>query len=419
MEHLSALAYRIAGGEFLWIPRMFSSLFWTLGGLALFALMRGFLGIDEALIGLLYYLFDPFGLLAGRTFQPDPLMTSLIILSWLCFMRWRDENTYLWAAAAGLSAGAAIFVKSTAVFFLFFGFVVAILWKKNLKDSFMNPQVWLIGLLAVLPGLLYHIYGFFISGELQGQFSGRLFNPTLWNQADFYLSWLDTTGKVLGHVIILAAALLGLYLVNSRLLIFLLGTWLGFVVYGFAVSYYVTTHSYYLLPVIPLAAISLGAVGGWITRWLVRRSERMIWLVRIGMASILILGMLGGAYLYSQEDYRHEPNYYQTVASFVSPESRIIALSQDYGFRLAYFGWRYVNPWQGLDKLLDGTTELIARQSDSKGFTSAIEKYDFFIITRMGDFREDNLLSRQLVDHYPVFQEGGGYRIYDLRERLE
>ncbi len=418
LENITALTYLVVGGEYLWIARIYSSLFWTLGGLVLYSLLR-FLGFgDGAVIGLLYYLFDPFALLAGRTFQPDPLMTAAIICAWLSFLKWGKYHTTPWAWAAGLSAGAAILIKSTAFFFIFFGIAAVLLTGRRFRDLVKDGQVWLIGILAALPALLYHVYGFFISGELRGQLSGRLFNPALWDQTDFYLGWLNTTGKVLGHEIILVLSLLGLALVRNKIArTYLWGTWLGFVVYGFAVSYYVTTHSYYLLPTIPLAAVGLGASGEWLVDRLGK--PRLLWLARAGVGAALLLGVATGYYLYGREDFRHEPAYYQKVASFVTPDDSVIALSQDYGFRLAYFGWINVQPWQGFDKLTPEGYDLSSPEGYSKAFTAAMEEFDYFIITRMKDFRQDDLLSEELDNHYTLFKEGGGYRIYDLGERWE
>ena len=40
VEHLAAISYQIAGAEELWLPRLFSILFWLMGGLGLFGLAR-------------------------------------------------------------------------------------------------------------------------------------------------------------------------------------------------------------------------------------------------------------------------------------------------------------------------------------------------------------------------------------------
>jgi hypothetical protein len=104
----------------------------------------------------------------------------------------------------------------------------------------------------------------------------------------------------------------------------------------------------------------------------------------------------------------------------VSPADRVIALSQDYGFRLAYYGWIVVQPYQGIEKFVyDPAWDMDTSGNDSRLFAAMMSKYDVFIITRMQDFREDPFLSQELNTHYRVLQEGGGYRIYDLRERLD
>jgi len=417
-ETLIAFVYLIVGGEYVWIARIFSSLFWTLGGLALYSLTKEMVSDAGAVIALIFYLFTPFGLLASRTFQPDPMMTAAIILSWLSFYRWSTTRTWKGALIAGLAAGGTILIKPTSVFFLFFGMAVVVITEYKLRYIFKDLQIWLIGALSAAPAVLYNLYGYFISGNLRGQFKGRLFNPKLWGDLAFYSDWLRTTNEVLGHRVIFIAALLGLILIRKKTSRGLLvGTWIGFGVFGFAVSYYVTTHSYYLLPIIPLAAISIGAVADWVFTWLVKIKLRgLIW---AGTLAVVILGVGLGYYTYQRKDFRHEPGYYFKVASYVSPDDKIIALSQDYGFRLAYYGWINLQNWTRLERLIPPGEKITEQDSYSSRFETVMEKYDFFIITRMKDFREQPDLRNELTDHYPVLVESGGFMIFDLRERLD
>jgi len=418
LENLVAFTYLIVGGEYVWIARIFSSLFWTFGGLALYALTREIVSEDGAVVALIYYLFVPFGLLASRTFQPDPLMTATIVFAWLSLFRWGKARSWNWAWITGLTAGAAILIKSTAIFFLAFSMAGFVFSEFKLRDLIKDLQIWLIVILSTLPAILYHLYGFFVSGALQGQLQGRLFNSRLWNDPGFYTQWLNTSTKVLGHLLILVVALLGVFLIKKggpRW--FLITSWLGFLVYGFAVSYYVTTHSYYLLPIIPLAAITIGAAADWLLIRLIKIKLRG--LVRAGTLAVLILGVALGYFIYQAEDFRHEPDYYYKVASYVSPDKSIIALSQDYGFRLAYYGWINVQPWSQLENLLPPGEKITEQNPYSSRFLDAMENFDFFIITRMKDYKQQTDLKNELVDHYPVLKEGGGYMIYDLRERLD
>jgi hypothetical protein len=276
----------------------------------------------------------------------------------------------------------------------------------------------LIAILSGAPAVIYHLFGYFISGEMQGQLRGRLFNASLWLDPGFYFGWLATTSKVLGHYLFILIALIGLILVRSKVWRrFLIGSWLGFVVYGFAVSYYVTTHSYYLLPLIPLAAISIGSVGDRLFSPM-RKNRLGAW-ITAGEIAVLVLGISLGNFIYRSEDFRHEPGYYAKVASFVSADNSIIALSQDYGFRLAYYGLINVQPWTGLEKNLLPGQGVEDQDSYSDNFSAAMEEYDFFIITRMKEFRKQTELKTELREHYPVLVEGGGYLIFDLSERME
>jgi len=295
------------------------------------------------------------------------------------------------------------------------GFVLA---EFKLRNLLQDLQVWLIAGCSALPAILYNLYGFFISGGLRGQLQGRLFNSQLWNDPDFYIQWFNTSAKVLGHGLVLALALLGILLIHKiSTRWFLAASWLGFLVYGFGLSYYVTTHSYYLLPLIPLAAITIGAALDRVLTGLFKNKLRG--LVLAGLITTLILGTALGNYIYRVEDFRHEPEYYLKVASYVSPESSIIALSQDYGFRLAYYGWINVQPWSNLENLLPPGEKITELEPYSSRFGEMMENFDYFIITRMNDFRQQADLQRELTDHYLVLAEGGGYLIFDLRERVD
>ena len=53
LEWVTAFAYRITGGEHLWIPRLFSICFWMTGGLAVFGLARALSGPAGATLATL------------------------------------------------------------------------------------------------------------------------------------------------------------------------------------------------------------------------------------------------------------------------------------------------------------------------------------------------------------------------------
>jgi len=417
IESITAATYRLVGEEIVWIARIYSSLFWVLAGLALYSLTRGMVSDDAGVIALIYYLFAPFGLVVSRTFQPDPLMTAMIVTAWMAFFHWYRSSSWKWAIISGITAGAAMYIKSTSVFFLLFGMAFVVLSRKKIISTLKDIQVWVIILLSGIPVLAYHIYGIFISGVLESQLKGRFF-PQMWSDPKFYLQWKNAISNVTGHFIILLIGLVGLFfLKKNRDRLFLVGIWVGYILYGLGFSYHITTHYYYTLPAIPLLAVTLGSASDRIITWF--RQKNLAPLIWSGVVILIITGMGGGYWLLTKDDYRHEPPYYQKVANFVSPEDKVVALSQDYSYRLGYFGWRSVIPWRGSEdlqyiELKDATIDPFAER-----FSRFSSDFDYFIITNLDEFKRQEDLFNELNDHYLVFVEGGGYIIFDLHERLD
>src|SRR5215212_8248100 len=117
-EQLVAFTYRFTG-EQLWVARIYSSLFWLIGGVFLFKLAREFVSFEGAFVAVTYYLIFPYAIIGSRSFQPDPLMLMLVLTFWWLFARWcnltstpsSERRGELWinAILAGLFGGLAIF----------------------------------------------------------------------------------------------------------------------------------------------------------------------------------------------------------------------------------------------------------------------------------------------------------------------
>ena len=259
LETLTARTYFWVGGEKLWVARLYSILFWMVGGLFLFRLNRKVNQTDGGVIALAYFLILPFGALASRSFQPDPLMTMLIILTWWGMLRWQAAPTWKNAVLAGLLGGIAILVKTTAVFFVGGAWVGLVLAGPGLKKAVRDRKVWIMGFLTILPYLLYFVYGVFISGALASQFEGRFF-PNLWIDPVFYLQWNTMIASTAGFEWFWLA-LLCTFLIRGRAERGLfLGAWVGYFLYGMTFAYHISTHDYYQLPLLPLVA---DGPGGW------------------------------------------------------------------------------------------------------------------------------------------------------------
>ncbi|MCJ7660443.1 MAG: glycosyltransferase family 39 protein, partial [Anaerolineales bacterium] len=134
-EASAALIYRVLGTDDVWVARILASIFWLIGGVALYFLARDMTSPDGGVIAAAYYMFIPFGVIASRSFQPDPLMVMFILLALWAIFRWYQQPSWKTAILAGVLAGAALFVKAVALFFILVPFAALLLIGKGFKKT--------------------------------------------------------------------------------------------------------------------------------------------------------------------------------------------------------------------------------------------------------------------------------------------
>ncbi|MEW6031095.1 MAG: ArnT family glycosyltransferase [Chloroflexota bacterium] len=443
IERLVAFTWRFTGDE-LWVARVYSIAFWLIGGIFLYLLARDLFSPDGALFAAAFYLFLPYGIYASRSFQPDPLMVTLILGFWWAIVRWAEEisprrregredalalrevdspsrssrlrgSNWLWVILASLFGGLAIFIKLSAAFFVIGGALGAALGRFNLREIFRNPQVYAMAILGALPGAAWVIYGI-SSGFLGQQFGGR-FIPSLLVSPSYYLGWLQMIGNVLGPLTI-ALALLGLFFVRekkTRALSF--GLWGAYFAFGFFFNYHISTHDYYSLPLIPIAALSLTPLAELGLAHLTESTSGSR-VKRTLAASVLTLGLFAVVWnargVLKSVDYRPEADMWAEIGETLGHPAPVAALTQDYGARLAYWGWETAVNWPRSSDF---------EYSELRGGGSDYEKRlgqlagKFFLVTDFDDLKRQPQLEEYLLQ-FPVFAEGEGYIIYDLRKGL-
>ena len=412
-ERLVAFTYRFTG-EKLWIARIYSSLFWLIGGIFLFLLVRNLVSFDAAIFSTAYYLLFPYAIIASRSFQPDPLMVMLILAFWWMFFRWMQFPSWINTLLAGLLGGLAIFIKFSAVFFVIGAALGLALVRYTLRDLLRNRQVWAIAILGALPGTIYLIYGLFIEGGLGNQFSGR-FIPALLISPLNYIQWMTKVDMATGGIFVMLA-LLGFFLTTDKhLRSFMIGLWGAYLVYSFFFNYLVASHDYYHLPLIPIVAVSLSPLGGW---FFARLTESTVqgW-QRTAAYSILMLGMVMVVWNVRNQmkavDYRHDAGMWAEVGAKAG-SLRIVALTQDYGSRLEYWGWQIANTWPSLGEMSHSQLRGGKIDSFDEMFADYTAKRDLFLVTDFNEFKAQTQL-REKLSSYPVFAQGDGYSLYRLR----
>lgn len=424
IERLTVFTWKFTG-EQLWVARIYSSLFWLLGGIFIYLLARDLFSKDSALFTTAFYLLLPYGVFASRSFQPDPLMVALIVGFWWVVNRWANSlspnshpatnDSLKFVIIASLLGGLAIFVKLSAAFFVIGGALGATLGRASLRDLIRNRQVWAMVILGILPGAAWVVYGL-ARGFLGQQFGGR-FMPELFLSPSFYLGWAQMIGNVLG-LFTFALALLGLLLVNNKpVRVFLLGLWGAYFTFAIFFDYHISTHDYYSMPLIPIAALALTPLADAVFARLVERIGNP--LHKILAASILTLGLF--AVLWTSRvalkstDYRPQAAFWNQIGETVRGY-RVVALTQEYGLPLAYWGWTGAANWPDSTDI-----EYHALRGGDASFEKSFERLtknkDLFLVTDFTDLKRQPDLQVRLST-FAIFAEGDDYIIYDLQNTL-
>jgi 4-amino-4-deoxy-L-arabinose transferase-like glycosyltransferase len=417
LEVLAVGVYHLIGSEQLWVARAISSVFWVLGGAAVLLFGREIGALYGGALAAVYFLFLPYGMVASRTFQPDPLMVALIAGSFWAAARWHTRPSLRSAVLLGLLAGAAVFVKTVAVFILGGALIGLVLASKGLRQALRDRQVWIIGSLAVLPTGIYYLYGLFINGFLRQQMNLRFF-PEMWRDPAFYIRWVEMSTDIAGFSITLAA-LVGVFLLRDRALRGLaLGAWLGYAAYSFTFPFHTITHDYYQLPLIPIVAMTIVPVAGLLFAAVESRENRRT--IQAVLALVVLAAVLFKAWdtrvILAREDFRIAETEWARFQDIIPPGKKVVAITKAYGMPLAYYGWVNASIW-----LNDSDAELRALAGQSQEMIqnkrlNQLEGKDLFLITNFSEFERQEGLSEFLYSSYEVFEEGSGYLIFDLNQ---
>jgi len=417
---LVALTYLIIGGEYVWVGRIYSSLFWIAGGIVLFLLARRMVSARAAAVSLGFYLLLPFATYASRSFQVDPLMVLCIISTAYAFYRWGEEQTWKRAILAGLLAGLTILVKVTAALPLIGLAVGVALSQVGFRRALKSPKVWVILLLAALPGVLYYFIG--ISSRAASYFSfwnlslaRKLLDPS------YYVRWLSFLHGVV-DLTIFFIALGGMLIAPPKARALLAGMWIGYFIYGLFFPFQILTHDYYHLMLMPILALSLAPVADLVLDRLDKQG--FIWR---GIAAAALLfcvvypAWVGRSAIYvAGNNYRREPPIWAKIGQVLPRDGNVIALTHDYGYRLAYYGWRMPNAlWPtGADFDLNAARGL-AQQDFQFMFADRIKGMRYFLVTLGSELESQAALKDMLYNHYTLIAEGDGYVIFDLEKPKE
>jgi hypothetical protein len=417
LENIVAFTYRFTG-ENLWAARVYSSLFWLIGAIFLFLLARDLVSTDGAVITLAYFLLFPYVVIASRSFQPDPMMVTLVIIFWWMVNRWAKTESWVFALLAGLFGGLAIFIKFYAAFFVIGAALGAVLSRFTLKDLIRKPQVWAMAVLGIIPAAGYLFYGIVLNGFLGQQFGGRFIPALLLSPAN-YVQWAMKADLAAGGIAIMLGLLSPFFVKERRARFFIYGLWIAYILYGLFFDYHIATHDYYQLPFIPVVALSLAPIADWILSQLANVTTKQ-WM-RFAAFGILLYGAAGTTWDIRNQmksvDYRPQAAMWALIGDTLNHGGGVVALTQDYGARLEYFGWQSAAIWPNSGDI-DYHDERGASFAFDKTYNSLTKNKNFFLVTDFDELNRQPQLKEKLAG-FSVFAQGDGYIIYDLNSPVK
>lgn len=416
MERLAAFGYSLAGSVQLWIPRLLSILFWLIGGVAIYLLGRDLTDRNGGVAAAVFYLALRYGVIASRSFQPDPLLVAAIAWALWAILQWMRNPTWKWTVLAGLLGGLAIYIKSTAVFFIAGAWLGVILFSVGIGKAVRNLRVWTAAGLTVLPYAAYHLYGTLGIHMLESQFGLRFF-PKMWIDPVFYLQWKNMLDSVIGLPWIIIG-LVGIFLIRDKTARSLLaGAFAGYFVYALLFSNYTATHDYYQLPLIPLVGLGIGASFSLAIDHL--RGPRWIGnALMIGALVVFAVSDLWGARtVLKKSDYSRQVALAEQIGHLFTTQDQVVSLAPDYSYPIRYWGWVNATNW-----ISTGDIALRAMAGQTVDlrtvFADQTQGKDYFLVMDFDELDRQPEVKQLLENGYVLVDKTNDYALYDLHQPL-
>ncbi|OGO25058.1 MAG: hypothetical protein A2W33_07635 [Chloroflexi bacterium RBG_16_52_11] len=421
MERLTSYIYRIAGSEPYWIPRTLSILFWLIGGGILYLIAKKIMDGSAALFSTVFYLFLPFAVVASRSFQPDPLMIMLLLASLYAILQYTKLPSLGRLVVVIVLSAFAIYIKPISLFVIYSVFVMIAVYQQGIKRSLTDPRLLSFLVLTFLPTATFYFYGILVTGTLREQ-ARSSFLPQLLIDPFYWKGWLNNIHQVVGLASFIGA-LLGVMLFRRGLpRVFMMGLWVGYVLFCLVFNYHIATHDYYHLQLVPIVALSLGPMAGVVYVRLKELNPDWHWRVALWtiMFLALVLALNTARTQLSDNTFGAKVKIAEEIGERVHHSTNTVYLASDYGLSLEYHGELSGEPWPLISDLewerLAGITVMDAEQRFDHLFVEDLP--DYFIIVDQYEFDQQRDLIVFLTRNYPVMSNSEHYIIFDLQRKL-
>jgi 4-amino-4-deoxy-L-arabinose transferase-like glycosyltransferase len=404
MEWLACRAYLALGHENIAIPRTMAALAWVAGAIPLWSIAARIASPSGAALAAAIYLFLPYGIVATRNFQPDPLMTLASLCAIAALLRYHERPQRGRFLTAALLVGVAGLIKPMSVF-LTMPAIAAVAWTARSGPSGIQPLALAVAGL-VLP-VLYYGYSAMAGSLVRDQMRMR-FEPHLIATAFFWqgLARMASRAETLPLLALTGvAAIAGANRVARCLLAALLG---GYLAFAIVFTYHVPTHDYYHLPYIAVVAIGAAVM-------FARFESRIPAMVVYALCAATAIAGTIAAW-----PRLHEPNaaeldrIYKEIGELTAHDTRALFLDTEYGYALMYHGQISGDSWPNRDDLaaeaIDGRPSIDAESRYLRDYAGWGPRY--FVVTDLGSLEASPDLQEMLERRATPVGITDRYRVY-------
>jgi Dolichyl-phosphate-mannose-protein mannosyltransferase len=414
LEWIACAAYRATGRETLAVPRTVSAVVWVLGAIPLALIARGTTSAGAMLIGVAIYLFAPYGILASRAFQPDPLMTSCCLLAIWLLVRSHERSTTGALVAAAAAVAAALVVKPMSLFLVVPSAVGLAVARSGAAGVARDRR--LLGQLALglLPATILYGYSTVFGTLARDQWQMR-FVPSLIPTRFFWNGWLTQIGRVFGLPLLVAGVAGALCARDGWMRRLLAWLWLGYAAFAVGFTYHMPTHDYYHLPFLPVAALGAALVVDRCLSALASRTGRMS-LDAIATALACLVAVAGSMSVWPRLTTNSAARLadYEQIGELCGQDARVLFLDHEYGYPLMYHSAVSGDAWPSSDDLaaeaLGGAQPVTAAERFARDFEGYNPHY--FVATDLSSLEAQPDLLELLGARATLLAATPTYRIY-------
>jgi hypothetical protein len=413
-EFLVSSIYRIIDGEHLWIARVLSSAFWLIGGVFLFKIAKRVTSADAALVAVTYYLFVPLGIITSLSFQPDPLMIMMFLISLHVILKHNDQASLSKLLFAACISGLTIFIRPLVLFTILGAFISLAIYREKTWKLIFDSQFFIFVILSLLPTILFYGNGIIFAGFLRWKVESS-FIPSLLFYPGYWKGLLQTATGALG-LTPLVAALLGIPILPKGLTrALVVGLGIGYIIYCMVFTYHIRFAGYYHLQLVPIVALSFGPFIVLIANHL--RSICSKWYLYLPVSCAVLLVIFANINdirneIISQRKFESE-KLAEEIGSIVYHSIRTIYLAPYYGLPLEYFGELSGSYWFRRISDRDRALRINRVRSVEERLNHLDFSPEYFIITDFRQFeRHHSDLKKFLTENCSIIAKTDNYLIY-------